>query len=134
MRSSEVGATISAIDCETRLRFQRLETGKRRLLQGYVDADYAGDLDSTGYVFTVAECIISWKTELQDTIGLSTIEAEYMAAVETSKEALWLRGLVETFNIIQDSVWVYCDSQSAIHLAKDHRYYKWTKHIDARYH
>ena len=38
--------------------------GKARLLQGcYVDADYAEDLDqrksTTGYVFTVAECVIS---------------------------------------------------------------------------
>jgi len=81
-------------------------------------------------VFTVVECVISWKAELQDTIALSTREAEYMAAVEASKEALWLRGLVETFRIIQDSVRVHCDSQSAIHLAKDHRYQRRTKHID----
>ena len=47
-----------------------------------------------GYVFTVAECVISWKAELQDTIVLSMIEVEYMAAVEASKEALWLRELV----------------------------------------
>jgi len=51
-------------------------------------------------VLTVAECIISWKAELQDTIALSTTEAEYMTAVEASKEALWLRGLVETLSII----------------------------------
>ena len=75
-------------------------------------------------MFTVAECIISWKAELQDTIAFSTTEAEYMVAVEASKEALWLRGLIETFNIIQDSVRVQCDRQSAIHLAKDHRYHK----------
>jgi len=31
-------------------------------------------------------------------------EAEYMSTVETSKEALWLRELVETFSIMQDSV------------------------------
>jgi len=37
-------------------------------------------------------------------------KAEYMAAVEASKEALWLRGLVETFSIMQDSVRVHCDS------------------------
>jgi len=38
---------------------------------------------------------------LQDTVALSTIEMEYMDAVEASKEALWLRGLVEIFSIIQ---------------------------------
>jgi len=72
--------------------FQRLEIGKSRLLQGYVDADYAEDLDqrssTTGYMFIVAECVISWKAELQDIIALSMIEAEYMDAVEVSKEAL----------------------------------------------
>jgi hypothetical protein len=120
------------------LLFKKLEGGKPRILQGYVDADYAGDLDQrrsmTGYVFTVAECAISWKAELQETVALSTTEAEYMAAVEASKEALWLRGLVEMFGVIQDSVQVHCDSQSVIHLAKDHRYHKRTKHIDVRYH
>jgi len=67
------------------LIFQRLKTEKRRLLQGYVDADYAGDLDqqssTTDYVFTVVEYIISCKAELQNTIALSTTEVEYIAAV-----------------------------------------------------
>jgi len=44
-----------------------------------------------------------------------------------------LRELVETFSIIQDSVRVHCDSQSAIHLDKDHRYHKRMKNIDVRY-
>ena len=107
---------------------------KPKVLQGYVDVDYARDLDqrrsTMGYVFTVAECTVSWKAELQDTVALST----YMATIETSKEYLWLRGLVEIFDIIQDSVQFYCDSQSAIHLTKDHIYHKWTKRIDVRYH
>ena len=45
-----------------------------------------------------------------------------------------MKCLVGTFGIIQDSVRVHCDSQSAIHLAKDHRFHKRTKHIDVRYH
>ena len=44
-----------------------------------------------------------------------------------------MRRLVETFGIIHDSVQVHCDSQSAIHLAKDHKYYKRTKYINVRY-
>jgi len=107
-------------------------------LQGYIDADHIGDLDqrvsTTGYVFTVVECAISWKPELQDTIALSTTEPEYMATIELSKEALWLKGFVETFSIIQDSVQVHCNNQSVIDLSKDHRYHKRTKHIDERYH
>ena len=56
----------------------------------------------TGYVFIVAEYVISWKADLQDTIAFSTIETEYMAVIKTSKEALWLRRLIETFSIIHD--------------------------------
>ena len=45
------------------LMFQRMKTAKPRVLQGYVDADYARDLDqrrcTMGFVFTVAECVIS---------------------------------------------------------------------------
>jgi len=67
-------------------------------------------------------------------MALSTIKAEYMAIVETSKKALWFRGLVETFGIIQDSVRVHYDGQSANHLAKNHMYHKRVKHIDVRYH
>jgi len=57
-----------------------------------------------------------------------------MVAVETSKEALWLKRLVEIIIIIQVSVRVHCDSQSAIHLTKDLKYHKQMKHIDVRYH
>ena len=61
-------------------------------------------------------------------MALSTTEAEYMAAVEAAKEALWLQGLVNIFGIKQEEVKIHCDSQSAIHLAKDQRYHKRTKH------
>ena len=63
---------------------------KSRVLQGYIDTDYSGDLDqrrfTTGYVFTVAECAISWKVELQDTIALSMTEAEYMVQLRRQRK------------------------------------------------
>ena len=47
------------------LVFHRLEMGKLRVLQDYVDVDYDEDLDQrrsiTGYVIIVAKCVISWK-------------------------------------------------------------------------
>ena len=70
---------------------------------GYVDSDFAGDLDRrrslTGYVFTFASGAISWKAALQSKAVLSTTEAEYMAATEAVKEAIWLTGLVEDLGL-----------------------------------
>ncbi|GMP87678.1 hypothetical protein CsSME_00039951 [Camellia sinensis var. sinensis] len=90
-------------------------------LEGYVDSDYAGDLDkrrsTTGYLFTLAKG-----------------PAEYMAVTEAFKEAIWLHGLIEDLGIVQKHVEVFCDSQSAICLAKNQVHHARTKHIDVRFH
>ena len=107
-------------------------------LVGYCDSDYAGDLDkrrsTTGYVFTLAKAPVSWKSTLQSTVALSTTEAEYMAVTEAVKEAIWLQGLLGELGVGQKHIKVHCDSQSAIHLAKNQVYHARTKHIDVRYH
>jgi hypothetical protein len=56
---------------------------------------------------------------IQFTVVMSMTEAEYMAAAEAVKEALWLTGLVKEMGIQQVGVLLYCDSQSAIYLAKN---------------
>ena len=105
---------------------------------GYCDSDYAGDLDkrrsTTGYLFTFAKAPVSWKSTLQSTVALSTTEAEYMAITEAVKEAIWLQGLLEDLGVGQKHIDVFCDSQSAIHLAKNQVLHARTKHIDVRYH
>ncbi len=107
-------------------------------LVGYVDSDYAGDLDKrrslTGYVFTVGGCAVSWKACLQATVALSTTEAEYMAISEACKEAVWLRGLYTELCGDNSCINIFCDSQSAICLTKDQMFHERTKHIDVRYH
>ena len=59
------------------------------VLQGYTDADYAGDADSrkstSGYLMTYAGGAVSWQSRLQKCVSLSTTEAEYIAAVEAAK-------------------------------------------------
>ena len=57
-----------------------------------------------------------------------------MAVTEAVKEAIWLQGLLEDLGIGQKHIPVYCDSMSAIHLAKNQVYHGRTKHIDVRYH
>ncbi|KAJ4703293.1 Retrovirus-related Pol polyprotein from transposon TNT 1-94 [Melia azedarach] len=108
------------------------------LVTGFSDSDYAGDVDSrrsmTGYIFTLGSSVVSWKATLQPTVTLSTTEAEYMALTEAAKEGIWLKGLVSDLGLHHDQAIVYCDSLSAICLAKDQVHHERTKHIDVRYH
>ncbi|GJV82287.1 transposable element [Tanacetum coccineum] len=107
------------------------------LVAGYSDSDYAANLDARisliGYVFTIGNSVVSWKATLQPSVALST-EAEYIALTEAANEGIWLKGLIEDLGFPQDQAIVFCDSMSAICLAKDQVYHDWTKHIDVRYH
>jgi hypothetical protein len=107
-------------------------------LVGYVDSDYAGDLDKrrsiAGYMFTLVKGPISWRSTLQSTVALSTTEAEYMTVTEAFKDAIWLHELIEDLRIVQKHVDVHCDSQSAICLIKNQVYHSRTKHIDVQFH
>jgi len=53
---------------------------------------------------------------------------------EAVKESIWVHGLLDSFGLSQQIPIVYCDSQSAIHLAKNLVYHERTKHIDIRLH
>ena len=81
--------------------------GSDTILQGYVDADMAGDKDSkrsiVGYVFTVGGTTVSWISKLQQVVSLSTTEAEYVAATEASKEMIWLQRFMEELGKKQEN-------------------------------
>ena len=66
----------------------------RDVITGFVYSDYAGSIDTRnslfGYIFTIFGGLVCWKASLQQVVALSTIEAEFIAAIEAVKEALWL--------------------------------------------
>ncbi|KAL6327303.1 hypothetical protein AAG906_018605 [Vitis piasezkii] len=57
-----------------------------------------------------------------------------MAMTEAVKEAIWLKGITEELVMYRGKVVVYCDNQSAIHLAKNQSFHERSKHIDVRLH
>nr|GFA51026.1 retrovirus-related Pol polyprotein from transposon TNT 1-94 [Tanacetum cinerariifolium] len=91
------------------------------IIKGYVDFDYAGDLDvnksTNGYVFTLSSEIVSWVLKWQSVVAIPTIEAEYVAAAQASKEAVWLKMLLEKLGHEQEKITLFCDNQSALYLA-----------------
>lgn len=114
-------------------------SGSLSKLIGFSDADFAGDVDiqrsTTGYAFSFANGLVSWSSQRQKLVTLSTTEAEYVAVASAAKEAIWLRNLLNDLGYRQKNATVILiDNQSTIRLVKNPEFHKRTKHIDIKFH
>lgn len=110
-------------------------------LTGYTDSDWGGDDNDrrscSGCIMTLAGSPISWKSKKQNSVALSTMEAEYVALSETSREVIYIRRLLCHMGFdkyVNFPININCDNQSAIELSKNAKFHKRSKHIDIRYH
>lgn len=118
-----------------KLTFSKKENSQ---LLGYSDADWGSDVDDrrscTGHVFIKNGGSVSWQSKRQQTIALSSTEAEYMALSSSTQEALWLRQLQWEFWQDTKPTPILCDNQSTICLAKNDAFQPRSKHIDIKHH
>jgi hypothetical protein len=115
------------------------ENGGSLELYGYVDSDWGSDhLDRrsiSGSLFKLYGAPISWQCKKQETVALSSTEAEYMAATLATQEAVWLRNLLQDMNFKQnEATTIFEDNQGCIKLSKDATDHSRTKHIDIKHH
>ena len=108
-------------------------------IEGYSDADWASNADdrrsTTGNVFMMSEGAISWLSQRQPTVALSTTEAEYIALCSATQEAIWLQRLMKDLKIDSSGPMIINeDNQGAIAMSKNPVGHKRTKHIDIKYH
>ncbi|KAI4340767.1 hypothetical protein MLD38_025574 [Melastoma candidum] len=108
-------------------------------LVGYVDCDWAGSLDdrrsTLGYLFCIGTEPISWSSKKQSTVALSSAKAEYNAANEATRVAVWLRRLLlELQQKVDESTTIFCDNQFAIAMSKNPVFHARSKHIELRHH
>jgi hypothetical protein len=106
-------------------------------IEGYVDAAYANNNRSkstSGYCFLLNGAIVSWKSKCQPVIALSVAEAEYIAATEAAKEAIWWRLFLNELGIPQQTTILHEDNQACILLAKNPQAHHRTKHVQVRFH
>ena len=106
---------------------------------GHCDSDWGGSIDDrrsvSGTVFTIAGGAVTWQAQRQKSVALSTVEAEYMAACQAAKDAVWLRAFLVGLGLHASApTTIQCDSQGAIALAKNPEHHQRSKHIDMRYH
>jgi hypothetical protein len=113
--------------------------GKEAGLIGYIDSDYAGDIDgrrsTTGVVFFLNNSSITWTLMKQRVVAQSTCEAEYIAAANAAFQALWLaRVLAEVQGAARKAPMLNVDYKSAIALIKNPVLHGQSKHIEVKYH
>ena len=106
---------------------------------GFSDADWGGDHDdrksTSGYVFLMGGTAVSWKSNKQSCVALSTAEAEYVALAAAAQEAKWLQRLTsDLLDYEIGATEIFEDNQSAICLAKTPQFHGRTKHIEIKYH
>ena len=90
-----------------------------------------------GYVFCLNGGAVSWKSSKQSTIADSTTEAEYIAASDAAKEAVWIKKFITDLGVVPSNtnpIDVYCDNNGAIAQAKEPRSHQRSKHILRHYH
>ena len=108
-------------------------------LLAYSDADFAANLDdrrsTTGVLLMLNGGPVSWKSQRQSCVSLSTTESEYVAAAAAAKEVVWMRRLLQDIGRHQSKpTLLFCDNQSAIKLVRNPQFHQRTKHIDVKFH
>ena len=110
-------------------------------LDGFTDFDFQSDIDDrkpiSGFVFICNGAAVSWKSSKQSVTADSTTEAEYIAASDAAKEAVWIRKFTSQLGVVpsvESPIPLFCDNNGAIALAKEPRSHQKSKHIERRYH
>ena len=109
-------------------------------LIGYSNSDYGGcpdDLISTsGCIFMLAEGVVSWKSVKQILTATSTMEAEYVACYEATRQAIWLKNFISELGVVESisrPLTIYCDNSVVVCFSRNNNTTKRSKHFDTKF-
>jgi hypothetical protein len=104
----------------------------------YYDADYVrfkiDKKTTSGTCQFLERSLVSWASKKQNSVALSTTEAEYIAAGHCCAQLLWMRQNLRDYGYKLSKVPLLCDNESAIRMVDNPVEHSRTKHIDIRYH
>jgi hypothetical protein len=107
-------------------------------LIGYSDLDYDGckiDRKSTsGGCLLLGRSLVSWTSKKQNSVGLSTAKAKYIAACACCTQILYMKQTLLDYGVVLEKIPLLCDNESAVKIANNLVQHSRTKHIDIRHH
>jgi hypothetical protein len=111
---------------------------KLNIMEAWVDSDYAADPDTrrsvTGYIITLNDGPIAWKSKRQACVTLSSAEAEFVAASICGVEVLYIRSILRGFGYRQDKpTTVWEDNAACIAMSENPVNPEKSRHVDTRY-
>lgn len=106
-------------------------------LVAFSDANWGSDLtfrhSTGGYLIKFCDVPIAWKSTKQKMIALSSMEAEFVALTESTKELLWFENIVCDLDVYNFGKPIqFCDNLSAMYFCKNNLENAKTKHIDIK--
>ncbi|KAL0445888.1 UNVERIFIED_CONTAM: Secreted RxLR effector protein [Sesamum latifolium] len=115
--------------------------GGELILEDYSDASFQSNDDNAksqlGFVFKLNGGVVTWKSSKMATTADSNTEAEYIAASEAAKEAIWMKNYIQELGVVPsiiELVVIFCHNNGDIAQAKELKSYHRSKHIHRRYH
>nr|GEW12939.1 ribonuclease H-like domain, reverse transcriptase, RNA-dependent DNA polymerase [Tanacetum cinerariifolium] len=112
---------------------------KGNKIHGFSDSSYGVNTQegkwTSGIIFYYGESRISWSTQNQATVALSSCESKFIAATAGATQALWLKRLLSKLtHSKEEKVTIMVDNKSAIALMKNPIFHGRSKHVDTKYH
>ncbi|KAL0324664.1 UNVERIFIED_CONTAM: Retrovirus-related Pol polyprotein from transposon TNT 1-94 [Sesamum calycinum] len=91
----------------------------------------------SGYIFKLNSGVFAWKSSKQAITINSTTESEYIATLETAKEAVWMKNYIQELGVVSrttEPIVIFYDNDEAMAQTKKLRSHHQSKHILRRYH
>ena len=112
-----------------------LSSNSNLQLTAFCDADWSAcprtRRSLSAYLVLLGDSLVSWRTKEQHTVSRSSAEAEYRSMADATCELKWLKRLLHQFGFYHPQpMRLFCDSQSAIHIAKNPVFHERTKHVE----
>eukprot|EP00253_Pinus_taeda_P025830 PITA_25830 len=113
--------------------------GNDLVIQAYTGADRAGSVDdrksTNGITLYLGDCLVSCLSKKKYSISLSTLEAEYVAAVACCIQVLCMKQTLQDLQVkFDEPIPIFCDNTSDISISKNAMMYSKTKPVLIKYH